>query len=204
MNKIIIAIISIIIIIIAIFGGIKLFETINNNQVSNQIQYQTETSEVIEDECTEEWEELNNKNTLNLQANTQEQIQLSPNCSFTFQTHYEECGHTSRQYNNIPTQLVNKTKEEIQQLYNDWEITTFTSNEVVLDKNMEGECGEHYVLREVAGKIVIYVMKNNTEEEYQKTEISTDYLTETDKITIREGLKVYGKENLNQAIEDFE
>ena len=31
-----------------------------------------------------------------------------------------------------------------------------------------------------------------------------DYLTETDKISIKNGLKVYGKEHLNQTLEDFE
>ena len=29
-------------------------------------------------------------------------------------------------------------------------------------------------------------------------------MTETDKITIKNGLKVYGKEHLNQVLEDFE
>ncbi len=199
-----ITIIAVAIIMTAIWAGIKLFETRDEQQMANQIEYQTEISEEIEDECTEEWEALQNENMLNLQANTQEQIQLSPNCSFTFQTHYAGCGHTSRQYNHIPQQLVNKTEAQIQELYSDWKITTFTSNEVILEKDMEGQCGEHYVLREVAGKIVVYVVGENGEEEYEKTEIATDYLTETDKITIREGLKVYGKENLNQTIEDFE
>ncbi len=200
MNKTIITIISIIAIITAIWGGIKIFEI----QKGNQEEHQAKVSEIIEDECTEEWKELNMQNTIDLQTNTQEQIKLSPNCNFTFKTHYTGCGHTSNEYNNIPQQLVNKTESEIQELYNDWKVTTFTSNEVILEKEENGECGEHYILRDVDGKIVVYVMGEKGEEEYEKTEIATDYLTETDKITIKEGLKIYGKENLNQTIEDFE
>ena len=50
---------------------------------------------------------------------------------------------------------------------------------------------------------VIGVLKHS-EKEYQKTDISTEYLTDTDKIEIENGLKVYGKENLSQIIEDYE
>ncbi len=201
MNKAIVFVMCIIAIIFAIFLGIQVFKIQNEK---DNIEYNVQLSEAIEDECTEEWKELNSENVLNLQVSTQENVTLSPNCSFTFQTHYLGCGHTSKKYINIPQQLVNKTKEELQELYQDYKITKFTANDVILEKETEGECGEHYVLRDVDGKVVIYVIKNDKEEEYERTEISTDYLTETDKIAMKNGLKVFGKEELNQAIEDFE
>ncbi len=196
MNKVIITILSIIVLMISILVGIQVFKTQNNNVTEHQI---AQISEEIEDDCTEEWKELYEQNTMNLQVNTQENIRLSPNCSFTFQTHYTGCGHTSRKYMNIPQQLVNKTEEELQELYNEWKIKTFTTNEVILEKEETGECGEHYVLRDVDGKIVIYVIKDGKEEEYEKTEISTDYLTETDKITMKDGLKVIRKRELKSS-----
>ena len=196
MNKVIITILSIIVLMISILVGIQVFKTQNNNVTEHQI---AQISEEIEDDCTEEWKELYEQNTINLQVNTQESIRLSPNCSFTFQTHYTGCGHTSRKYMNIPQQLVNKTEEELQELYNEWKIKTFTTNEVILEKEETGECGEHYVLRDVDGKIVIYVIKDGKEEEYEKTEISTDYLTETDKITMKEGLNVIRKRELKSS-----
>lgn len=205
MNKIIVTIISIVVIFFAVFVGVKVYNRQQQNQNTNQVKNTTEISEVIIDECTEEWEEMSTTNELDTQANTQEQIKLSPNCSVTFKTHYQECGHVSNQYTNIPKELVNKTELEVQQKYPEWTIETFESNQVVLSKNQAGECGEHYVLRDVEGKIVVYVINDKGEEDvFQKTEIATDYLTETDKITIKNGLKVYGKENLNQVIEDFE
>ena len=66
-------------------------------------------------------------------------------------------------------------------------------------------CGQHFVLRDVDGKINIYKINENNEEElYEKTEISVEYLTETDKIEIQNGIRVNGIEELNQLIEDFE
>ena len=63
----------------------------------------------------------------------------------------------------------------------------------------------HFVLREDEGKITVYKINENNEEEiYEKTEISVEYLSETDKGKISDGIKVNGIEELNQLLEDFE
>ena len=48
------------------------------------------------------------------------------------------------------------------------------------------------------------ILSDGKEEIYQNTGISTEYLPETDKISLRDGIKVFGRENLNSIIEDFE
>ena len=101
--------------------------------------------------------------------------------------------------------MVNKTERDINGLYPDWAVKEFDSNELVLLKSESGECGEHYILRDVEGKVVVNLLNENGEEkEFEKTDISIEYLTDTDKIDIEKGLKVYGKENLSQIIEDYE
>ena len=52
--------------------------------------------------------------------------------------------------------------------------------------------------------IVKKINENNAEEVYENTEISVEYLSETDKIKISEGIRVNGIEELNQLLEDFE
>ena len=72
-------------------------------------------------------------------------------------------------------------------------------------REYDTECGEHYIVRNKDGKIAIYrINENNEEELYEETEIAIDYLTETDKVNIQNGIRVNGNENLNQLIEDFE
>ena len=101
--------------------------------------------------------------------------------------------------------MVNKTKEEVKELYPDYKIESFDNNKIVLIKEEEGQCDEHYIVRDENGNIIIYkVLEDGTEEIYQNTGISTDYLPETDKINLRDGIQIYGKENLNSTIEDFE
>ena len=38
----------------------------------------------------------------------------------------------------------------------------------------------------------------------KKTDISIEYLTESDKINMKDGIRVNSKQELNQLIEDFE
>ena len=77
----------------------------------------------------------------------------------------------------------------------------------MLYQEKEGECGEHYLLKDREGKIVIYKILNEdlqNLEEIEETDIYTEYLTDTDKLNIEKGIRVNGKQELNQLIEDFE
>ena len=60
-------------------------------------------------------------------------------------------------------------------------------------------------MKDKDGKVVIYkLLEDGTENEYEVTDISTEYITDTDKINMKIGIKVNGKQELNQLIEDFE
>ena len=76
---------------------------------------------------------------------------------------------------------------------------------MILYREVDGECGEHYLVKEKDGKVVVYkILENGEEQEYETTQISTDYLTDTDKIEMQNGIRVNGQQELNQLIEDFE
>ena len=105
----------------------------------------------------------------------------------------------------LPQELVNMTKEEVQEQYPDWEVIGFEQGKITLYKEFDDVCGEHFKLRVEDGKVVVYIVNNDgTESVYEKTNISSEYLTETDLINMQDGLEIYGKEELNQIIEDFE
>ena len=163
-----------------------------------------ELSEVVTDECTEEWEDIKEETQLELETNADEE-KISPNCLITLKKFYKSCRHSLNEYKTISQELVNKTQNELQDIYKDWKIEKYSSTEIVLYREYEGECGEHYILREHNGRIAIYKKdENNKEILFEQTEIATDYLTEADKIEIKNGIHINGKESLNQLIEDFE
>ena len=200
MNKTIIILIAILVTLFAIILGLEVYLS-DNPQVSEiENTNSTDLAEKITDECTEEWDMISQ----NIVETNSSDIRLSPNCSITFKRHYTGCEHTTNEYTNIPEELVNMDKETVQEKYADWNITKFETNEVIMEKNLEGECGEHYILRDIDNTIIVFKVENGVEQEYERTSISTEYLPETDKITFRDGLKVNGKEKLSQVLEDYE
>lgn len=200
MKRVIVALVCGIVIVGAIFTAVLLKN--NNTKEAKEEQVTKLAEENIVDDCTDEYEQLEQQNMLTVNS---EEEKISPNCSFTLETYYKKCDHTISQYIELPKSLVNKTKNELEDMYLDWEVKKFSSNEIILYKESELECGEHYMVREKDGRITVYrIAEDGTEEEYEQLEISTEYLTETDKINIQNGIQINGKQDLNQFIEDFE
>ena len=201
MNKIITGLVCTLVILGAIITAV----VISRPDEENEQQAKVETNvadENILDECTDEYEELQEAEML--ETDSQEE-KISPNCSFTIRTYYKGCGHITSQYNNIPEELVNKTEKELKEMYPEYMVETFKSNEVVVYIEKEGECGEHYLVKDLNGTVVIYErLDDGTQRLLEETSITTVYFTETDKIQMQEGIEVNGKQELNQLIEDYE
>lgn len=192
------------IIVIFILGtviGVILINNFSGEKKESEIAEQNQ--EEIYDECTDEYEDLVQSNTL-VEETSSEGEKISPNCSIIFRRHYNDCGHTLEQYVSIPTELVNKTEADLQEQYQGWTIEEFSRNQIILSRDFDSECGEHYVLREKDGKVAVYLKTGNTEELVEETDIATEFLTETDRIELQNGIEANGRIELNQLIEDYE
>ena len=204
MKKSWIIILVLAILIIGIIAGLAIYkidEKSKNNIVEKEI---NTVSEKVTDECIEEYEELEEQAKLDIETNSSEE-KISPNCLITLKRYYNECQHTINEYIDIPQNLVNGTREDLKKEYPNWEIQKCSSNEIILYREFDSNCGQHFILRNDNGKVIIYKINENNEEEiYEKTEISVEYLTETDKVEIQNGIRVNGVEDLNQLIENFE
>lgn len=199
MNKTIITMISIIVIMAAIITAVVVYKP-KESEVPQEIQMEVADEEILDD-CTDEYQEMQDQM---LEANSSDE-KISPNCFITLKKLYKECGHTTSEYLEIPEELVNKTKEDLKEKYENWNIEKFSDTEIILSKEEEGECGEHFMVRDKEGKVTIYeILKDGSEQEYEVTDIWTEYLTQTDKINMQNGIRVNGKQALNQLIEDFE
>lgn len=138
------------------------------------------------------------------QVNTQEE-KVTPNTEFVLKEYYKTCGHTTINYVEIPSKIVNMTEEELQHEYPDWEIKEFAKEQVILEKEKEGTCDQHYVLRQKDGYIAVYWINSQGQESLKEvTGVATEYLTDNDLMEIEEGIFVYGLQELNSKIEDYE
>ena len=200
MNKVILILVSIIIIIVSIITAVVIYNGEDEEQAKVSIKN-------IEENTTNT---LNNSNSINsddqnvIETNVKE-VRISPNAFITFKETYEGCGHTKVDFVEVPEDFVNLSKEELKDKYSDWNIEKFTDTDIILSKDFEGSCDEHFIVKDVDGIVTAFKIKEDgTEEEYEITDIATEYLTDTDKIEMEKGIKVNGKQNLNQLIEDYE
>jgi len=161
-------------------------------------------AETIEDDCTA-IVELSDKEWSDLVETNNKEEKTSPNCKVILKVYYEDCEHLIETRKNIEEAEVNLAEEELKERFTEWEIHKFTPNEIVLYKEVNGFCNEHFLLKEEDGYITIYKLdKNNNAELFRETEISTEYLAEEDLRQIRNGIKVYTEKELNKTLEDFE
>lgn len=159
----------------------------------------------LTDECTKEYELARISQEIE-QVNSSDE-KISSNSQLILKKYYKECGHTINEYVEMLPELVNLTEGEVIDKFQDWNLVKFTTKEVTLRKEFEGSCGEHFSLKEEEGRIVIYkVLPDGTKQMYEETEISTEFLPEPDLIQMQseDGIQLYGIEELNKVLEDFE
>lgn len=187
-------------VVLLIIMTIVLVCTLVKKQVVNEEDDGDNIAEIIEDECTEEYAKLQNATTV-----TATEEKVSANAILILKKYYQKCEHTINEYVEIPQEIVNMTKSEVEKQYPDWKVIGFEPGKVTLYKEFDDVCGEHFRLKVENGKVVVYIDNSDgTQSLYERTDISSEYLTETDLINMQDGLEIYGKEELNQIIEDFE
>lgn len=143
-------------------------------------------------------------NTLVAETYSSEE-KLSFNSTFALKKYYDECDHFEFNYSELPKELVNLSKSEIEELYSDWDVEEFSSSGVVLCKEEDNICNDHYVLKLNDDSIDVYHLEQDGEESlYKSTNIIKEYLTQDDISNLKSGIYVYGKGNINSVIEDFE
>lgn len=130
---------------------------------------------------------------------------ISPNAVIIKKIYYKSCDHLIRKVEDIDEDLVNKTEEDIKLKYPEWEIESFSSNQVILYKTSNENCGEHYFVQEHNGVIGIYITDvYGVKTLKEDTEIATQYLPEEDIKKLEAGVEIIGKTKLIEFLEDFE
>lgn len=129
----------------------------------------------------------------------------TPNTLIIFESYYSKCGHSKIRSEKIANEYVNKTKEEMQKIYSDWEIRSFSSDRIELFKNENSLCGNHYIVKEENGYVTVYnINKDGQEVLSDITDISTKYLPKDDNDLLKNGIKANSTSQLEQILADFE
>ena len=140
-----------------------------------------------------------------VKAVTAVETKISPYATLTIEKFFKTCAHTTLETVEIPKELVNMTKEELQAKYEKWYIKKFTDKEVHLYREVDANCSSHFVVKEDAGKVAVFAQIDSKNMQFkQSTNIDFETLRDEDKELIKEGVELYGEEELSSFIEDFE
>lgn len=146
-----------------------------------------------------------NQNTIVTEETAFIEEKVSHDATLALKKYYNECGHFKFNYVELPSEFVNLTEKEIKEMYPEWMIEEFCSDNIVLAQNIDNICDEHYILKLGDNNIEIYKMiKSDNFELVKETNISKEYLTVEDIKRLEEGIFVFGVSDLNSALEDFE
>lgn len=162
----------------------------------------------LESPVLEGMENKNLEKELALAANEDEE-KVSPNATLVIKTMYKKCNHILNDTMQLDSKYVNLTKEEFEKVFlsNNSEyskVEEFSPKKIIVRKEIDENCDQHYVLKGQDGVIIIYKLaKDGNESVYKKTNIDLSYLTEEDKILLKNGIEVLGESELNSKLEDY-
>lgn len=149
-------------------------------------------------------EEENNSGEENIVEVVRTEEKISPYAKLVIKKKFSKCNHTTVSIVDVPKELVNLPRKDLEEKYSGWEIEKFSSDEVILYREIAANCEDHFVLKEKDGNIAIY---NETDEDKMNLveilSVNLDLLSEEDKNNLQEGIKIYGKDELNSLIEDY-
>ncbi len=149
---------------------------------------------------------ITNKKTTNIiETSSEEKVVAIPSTKLEMVQYYEECGHVVKDEYKIPSVVVNMNEEQVKKYYTGWELQDFSKEKIKLFKNNSGLCTEHFVIKDVDGYVSVFSLNQKGEETlYRATDILTRYLSDQDKASLKNGIKVVGKDDLEIALEDLE
>lgn len=149
-------------------------------------------------------EEENNSGEEKIVEVVRTEEKISPYAKLVIKKKFSKCNHTTVSIVDVPKELVNLPRKDLEEKYSGWEIEKFSSDEVILYREIAANCEDHFVLKEKDGNIAIY---NETDEDemnlIEMLSVNLDLLSEEDKNKLQEGIKIYGKDELNSLIEDY-
>ena len=132
------------------------------------------------------------------------ETKLSTSAEMVIKKNFSRCNHSEVNRMKIPVELVNYTEDEVEEKYSGWTIEKFSADEIVLSKDIDANCTDHYVIKETDGKVAVY---NEIAEDkmnfVEHIDIDLTLLSDVEKDKFADGIRVYGKEGVSSLIEDY-
>lgn len=129
---------------------------------------------------------------------------IDANTTIVYQFFYTRDRVTKEQIEPAPVFLQGVDPEQLQSIYNGWQILLFSPEKVILRCRIDGLSSEAYLLGESDGCLaVFYEDAGKALHLKEKTELPLSALPDGEARQIREGMRVTGEENLAKVLSDL-
>lgn len=132
------------------------------------------------------------------------QIVTSPHTMIKYITRYSGCDHTVSSEELLDPSLIGFTKDEYMGLVDDWSVTGFSPEEIILERKIVGVCDEHYYVGVHNGCVTLFRGAPDFDSTIiEQTEIPVDKLRGEDRALLEKGLVIVDKEEYLTIREGF-
>lgn len=139
-----------------------------------------------------------------------EEDKISVNTKIYVSTLYGICGHSNLKEMEVTDEIINMKQEEAEEFFKEkgYSINKFSIDHIELESKKNQMCLEHFVIKfedENDKFVSVYRLDENNELNlYKDTDIAKEFLTSIDNQKLEEGIEVYGLDNVEVVLEDFE
>ena len=106
----------------------------------------------------------------------QQNVRLPRGSMLTLQTTYALCGHELSQQEVLVCEGRDVTRDELQALYPDWQLTEFSSDSALLVRTLDIPCEKHYLIKLSGARLTISQLRNGEMVEAGSAAIARDAL----------------------------
>ncbi len=126
------------------------------------------------------------------------------NTKMIYEYYYTQDGITRRKEKNLPPELINKNREIIENVFDEWSIVTFNNDEIILRKEIYDSETTNYILKDYNGVIAVFYEVDDDEKLKELTKTPVDTLPENERQLIKAGISITGNKNLLKILQDYE
>ena len=145
-----------------------------------------------------------------IKETSSEESKIGVNTKICLSTYFDKCNHTDREFINVSEEIINMKEEEAKEYFESkgYSLIKFDNNEILLKQKKNEMCQNHFVIKyENENDIFLNIYKIDSDDElvfYKETDVAREFLTSMDDQTFKEGIEVYGYENIEGVLEDYE
>lgn len=129
---------------------------------------------------------------------------ITPNTKMVYEYYYPVLGETDTAEESAPYFMIDLTFEDLQKYYDDWQVTYFSPEKVVMRKDVYDERNQRYIVGEKNGYITVFYENDKDGEIVREiTSILVSALPEEEQKRLADGITVIGDENLIKILQDY-